>query len=126
MRPIVLYPSQVNINNIEPEKILPGTLRRSQNELNNNNSLMVIGQGFDPRKENRDLHVSFTKPKETKFQRKVVSSQSARKTLEVGEKFVGAVDDYFMSNSMKIPSKNKITDITQDNNDKNLNMQKKS
>ena len=125
MRPIVLYPSQVNINNIEPKKILPGTLRLSQNELNNNNnnSLMVIGQGFDPRKENRDLHVSFTKPKETKFQRKVVSSQSARKTLEVGEKFVGAVDDYFMSNSMKIPSKNKITDIVKfaENLEKSLN-----
>ena len=84
---------------------------------------MVIGQGFDPRKENRDLHVSFTKPKETKFQRKVISSQSARKTLEVGEKFVGAVDDYFMSSSMKIPSKNKITDIVKfaENLEKSLN-----
>ena len=126
MRPIVLYPSHVNIHNIEPEKILPGTLRRSQENFNNNNntnSLMVIGQGFDPRKENRDLHVSFTKPKETKFQRKVISSQSARKTLEVGEKFVGAVDDYFMSSSMKIPSKNKITDIVKfaENLEKSLN-----
>ena len=126
MRPIVLYPSHVNIHNIEPEKILPGTLRRSQENFNNNNntnSLMVIGQGFDPRKENRDLHVSFTKTKETKFQRKVISSQSARKTLEVGEKFVGAVDDYFMSSSMKIPSKNKITDIVKfaENLEKSLN-----
>ena len=43
--------------------------------------------------------------------------------MKVGEKFVGAVDDYFMSNSMKIPSKNKITDIVKfaENLEKSLN-----
>lgn len=33
MRPIVLYPDPVKIYNQQPDKILPGSLRRSQEEI---------------------------------------------------------------------------------------------
>ena len=52
MKPIVLFPDPVRIYNQQPEKILPGSLRRSQEEIkefensNARKNMMVIGQGF--------------------------------------------------------------------------------
>ena len=118
MRPIVLYPDPVRIYNEQPEKILPGTLRRSQEEIkeyeNQNKSrknMMVIGQGKALPKTYRDNHVTFNRPKENRFRRKATSTKAARKTLRDSEDFVSALDDYFTSTDFKVPPKSDINVI---------------
>ena len=118
MKPIVLYPDPVRIYNEQPEKILPGSLRRSQEEIkeyeNQNKSrknLMVIGQGKTMAKSSRDNHVTFNKPKENRFRRKATSTKAARKTLRDSEDFVSALDDYFTSTDFKVPPKSNINVI---------------
>ena len=114
MKPIILYPDKVNINRIELDPVYPGQLKNSNRKINNNNNMMIIGQGFDPRKEGKDNHVTFEKPKLSNFKRNEVSSASARKTLNTSEKFFSSIDDYFISNSMKIPSRKKIDEIAKE------------
>ena len=118
MKPIVLYPDPVRIYNQQPEKILPGTLRRSQEEIkeweNQNKSrknMLVIGPGKTNTKTYRDNHVTFNKPKENRFRRKATSTKAARKTLRDSEEFVSALDDYFMSTDFKVPPKSNINVI---------------
>ena len=118
MRPIVLYPDPVRIYNEQPEKILPGTLRRSQEEIkeyeNQNKSrknMMIIGQGKTLSKTYRDNHVTFNRPKENRFRRKATSTKAARKTLRDSEDFVSALDDYFTSTDFKVPPKSDINVI---------------
>jgi len=116
MKPIILYPDKVNIYREEPDPVIPGQLRKTNENFNNTNknSMMIIGQGFDPRKEGKDNHVIFEKPKLSNFKRNEVSSASARKTLNTSEKFFSSIDDYFISNSMKIPSRKKIEEIAKE------------
>ena len=118
MRPIVLYPDPVKIYNEQPEKILPGTLRRSQEEIkeyeNQNKSLknmMVIGQGKTFNKTYRDNHVTFNKPKDNKFRRKATSTKAARNTLRDSEEFVAALEDFFTSTDFKVPPNHDINTI---------------
>ena len=118
MKPIVLYPDPVRIYNEQPEKILPGTLRRSQEEIkeyeNQNKyrkNMMVIGQGKTLPKTYRDNHVTFNRPKENRFRRKATSTKAARKTLRDSEDFVSALDDYFTSTDFKVPPKSDINVI---------------
>ena len=88
MKPIVLFPDPVRIYNQQPEKILPGSLRRSQEEIkefensNARKNMMVIGQGFGNKNNIRDNHVIFENPKEKKFRRKATSTRLARNTLK--------------------------------------------
>ena len=121
MKQVILYPDKVNIYRKELKPIIPGQLRRSNENINNSNinkdsknNLILIGQGFDPRKENKDNHVSFGKPNFSNLKKNEVSSAHARKTLNTSEKFFSSIDDYFISNSMKIPSKKKIDEIAKE------------
>ena len=118
MRPIVLYPDPVKIYNQQPDKILPGSLRRSQeeikqyeNESNARKNMIVIGKGFDNKNVCKDNHVIFEPPKEKKFRRKATSTKSARNTLRDSEKFVDALENYFLSTDLKVPPKNEIKTI---------------
>ena len=118
MRPIVLYPDPVKIYNQQPDKILPGSLRRSQeeikqyeNESNARKNMIVIGKGFDNKNICKDNHVIFEPPKEKKFRRKATSTKSARNTLRDSEKFVDALENYFLSTDLKVPPKNEIKTI---------------
>jgi len=88
MKPIVLYPDPVPIYNEQPAKILPGSLRRSQEEIKayerqnkESTNIMVIRQVKNMLKTYRDNHVIFNKPKENKFRRKATSTKTARNTL---------------------------------------------
>ena len=124
MKPIVLYPDPVRIFNEQPEKILPGSLRRSQEEIEEfekNQSLknmMVIGQGSTNKsnryKTHRDNHVTFNKPKPNRFKRKATSTKAARNTLRDSENFVELLDNYFMSSDMRIPPEKDINVILKD------------
>ena len=121
MKQVILYPDKVNIYRSELTPIIPGQLRRSNENINNSNinqnsknNLILIGQGFDPRKENKDNHVSFEKPNFSNLKKNEVSSAHARKTLNTSEKFFSSIDDYFISNSMKIPSRKKIEEIAKE------------
>ena len=115
MKPIVLYPDPVRIYNEQPEKILPGTLRRSQEEIkeyeNQNNArknMMVIGNSNNiPNRTYRykDNHVIFNRPKSNRFRRKATSTKAARNTLLDSERFVEALEDYFTSTDFKVPPK---------------------
>lgn len=115
LKPYVLYPSRVKIENEEPEirKYQPPIQpQQSQEKYNTNtNSMMVIGKGFNPKKGDLDGHVKFRPAKENTYERKCISSRKARKALNVSEKFVGAVDDYFYASEMKIPARNQIGDV---------------
>ena len=118
MKPIVLFPDPVRIYNQQPEKILPGSLRRTQEEIKefeNSNyakkNMIVIGQGFDNKNNVKDNHVIFEKPKEKRFKRKAVSTRKARKTLLKSEKFVEALENYFLSTDLKVPPKYEINKI---------------
>ena len=118
MKPIVLYPDPVRIFNEQPQKILPGTLRRTQEEIkeyelqnNSRKNMMVIGQGKNTSKTYRDNHVTFNKPKENRFKRKATSTKAARNTLLESEDFVKALEDYFTSTDYRVPAKNSINDI---------------
>ena len=70
MKPIVLYPDPVRIYNEQPEKILPGSLRRSQEEIkefenqnNTNRNMMIIGRSNNNKSRTyKDNHVIFNKP----------------------------------------------------------------
>ena len=120
MKPIVLFPDPVRIYNQQPEKILPGSLRRSQEEIkefensNARKNMMVIGQGFGNKNNIRDNHVIFENPKEKKFRRKATSTRLARNTLKKSEKFVGALENYFLSTDLKVPPKYHIKTILND------------
>ena len=118
MRPIVLFPDPVKIYNQQPEKILPGSLRRSQEELknfqNSNNArknMVVIGQGFDNKNNVKDNHVIFESPKEKKFRRKATSTKAARNTLKKSEEFVDVLENFFLSTDLKVPPKKDIKSI---------------
>ena len=118
MKPIVLYPDPVRIFNEQPAKILPGSLRRSQEEIKAYESqnkastnMMVIGQGKNISKTYRDNHVIFNNPKENKFRRKATSTKAARNTLLESEDFVKALEDFFTSTDFKVPPKTNINDI---------------
>jgi len=117
MRPIVLFPDPVRIYNQQPEKILPGSLRRSQEEIkefensNARKNMMVIGQGFGNKNNIRDNHVIFENPKEKKFRRKATSTRLARNTLKKSEQFVEALENYFLSTDLKVPPKYDIKTI---------------
>ena len=124
MKPIVLYPDPVRIFNEQPDKILPGSMRRSQEEIKEfekNQSIknmMVIGQGStnksDRYKTHRDNHVTFNKPKPNRFKRKATSTKAARNTLRDSENFVELLDNYFMSSDMRIPPEKNINVILKD------------
>ena len=119
MRPIVLYPDPVKIYNVQPDKILPGSLRRTQEEIkefeNSKNTvrknMMVIGQGFNNKNRYKDNHVIFEHAKENKFRKKATSTKSARNTLRDSEKFVDALENYFLSTDLKVPPKYDINTI---------------
>ncbi len=116
MKPIVLYPSRVKIYRQEPQPILPGTKREDRKnsrlrENQNQNSLMVIGKGFDPRQNPGMSTVSFHPAKVQHFKRRCFSSKEARDALRKSEELYSEMDDYIKSSEMKIPSKNKIQDI---------------
>ena len=113
MKPYVLYPSKVKIDYDEPQPtgFRTNPLIMSSQEKYDKNSMMVIGKGYSPKKTDNDNHVRFRPSKENTYERKYISSRKARKTLNVSEKFVSAVDDYFYSSEMKIPARNKIEDI---------------
>ena len=115
MKPIVLFPDPVRIYNQQPEKILPGSLRRSQEEMkefeNSKKNMIVIGQGYDNKNNVKDNHVIFEKPKEKRFRRKATSTRTARKTLQKSEKFVDALENYFLSTDLKVPPKYDINKI---------------
>ena len=118
MRPIVLYPDPVKIYNEQPEKILPGSLRRSQEEFkryDNNNkvrqNMMVIGTGYNPQNMNKDNHVTFEYPKDKKFIRKNSFTNHARKTLRDSENFVDALENFFISTDLNVPPKYNIKTI---------------
>ena len=120
MKPIVLYPDKVNINRIELDPVIPGQLKKqNRNDYNQSQNEFVIGEANntqikEKKKEIKDNHVSFEKPKFSNFKRNEVSSASARKTLNTSEKFFSSIDDYFISNSMKIPSRKKIDEIAKE------------
>ena len=121
MRPIVLFPDPVRVYNEQPEKILPGSLRRSQEEIkdfqNSNKvrrNMVIIGQGFDNKNKCKDNHVIFEAPKESKFRRKATSTRAARNTLAKSEKFVEVLENYFMSTDLKVPPKKDIKSILKD------------
>ena len=115
MKPIVLFPDPVRIYNQQPEKILPGSLRRSQEEMkefeNSKKNMIVIGQGYDNKNNVKDNHVIFEKPKEKRFRRKATSTRTARKTLQKSERFVDALENYFLSTDLKVPPKYDINKI---------------
>lgn len=113
MKPYVLYPSKVKIEYDEPQPTGYRTnpMLLSSQEKYDKNSMMVIGKGYSPKKSENDNHVRFRPSKENTYERKCISSRKARKTLNVSEKFVSAVDDYFYSSEMKIPARNKIEDV---------------
>ena len=125
MGKIVLHAKKIIETNPELDPLLPNKVKRNIIERNNksyyNNthtntfnpkeSMMIIGEGYNSKHKHQDNHVVYTQPKENLFERKCVSSRKARKTLLSSEKLFGAVDDYFASNEMKIPSKNKISEI---------------
>jgi hypothetical protein len=130
MGKFILTAKKITIKHNEPEPILPGKLRRKVEESKSNinvfnpkESMMIIGEGFKSKHNHIDNHVIYRRPKENKYERKSVSSRKARKTLMVSEKLFGAVDDFFTSNEMKIPSKNQINDIVKYSQDmeKSLN-----
>jgi hypothetical protein len=98
MKPIVLYPDPVRIFNEQPDKILPGTLRRSQEEIEefekknkSKYNMMIIGQGKNTSITCRDNHVVFNKPAENRFKRKATSTKAARNTLLESEDFVKSI-----------------------------------
>ncbi len=113
----MLFPDPVRIYNQQPEKILPGSLRRSQEEIkefensNARKNMMVIGQGFGNKNNIRDNHVIFENPKEKKFRRKATSTRLARNTLKKSEQFVEALENYFLSTDLKVPPKYDIKTI---------------
>ena len=118
MKPIVLYPDPVRIFNEQPDKILPGSLRRSQEEIQEyekdraKTNMMVIGQSSANKSRTyRDNHVTFNKAKDNKFRRKATSTKAARNTLRESEEFVDALDNYFLSTDFKIPPKHNINVI---------------
>ena len=118
MKPIVLYPDPVRIFNEQPDKILPGTLRRSQEEIEefekknkSKYNMMVIGQGKNTSITCRDNHVVFNKPAENRFKRKATSTMAARNTLLESEDFVKSLEDFFTSTDFRVPSKTNINDI---------------
>ena len=130
MGKFILTAKKITIKHNEPDPILPGKLRRKVEESKSNinvfnpkESMMIIGEGFKSKHNHIDNHVIYRRPKENKYERKSVSSRKARKTLMVSEKLFGAVDDFFTSNEMKIPSKNQINDIVKYSQDmeKSLN-----
>ena len=130
MGKFILTAKKITIKHNEPEPILPGKLRRKVEESKSNinvfnpkESMMIIGEGFKSKHNHIDNHVIYRRPKDNKNERKSVSSRKARKTLMVSEKLFGAVDDFFTSNEMKIPSKNQINDIVKYSKDmeKSLN-----
>ena len=118
MRPIVLYPDPVKIYNEQPEKILPGSLRHSQEEVKayesqnrSRTNMMVIGQGSTKPRTYRDNHVTFNKPKANRFRRKATSTKAARKTLMDSEEFVMNLEDFFTSTDFKVPPRKDIQTI---------------
>ena len=124
MKPIVLYPDQVKIYNKEFEKILPGEegrKQRNKNRTQNSNYMtdkeIVIGEATLMNKTNKtnkpqkDNHVIFNNPKANRFRRKATSTKAARNTLRDSEKFVQALEDYFLSLDMKVPPQNDIHKI---------------
>lgn len=124
MGKIVLHAKKVIETNPELDPLLPPKVTRNfartnrtyynnthSNTFNPKESMMIIGEGCNTKHKHQDNHVIYTQPKENLFERKSVSSRKARKTLLSSEKLFGAVDDYFASNEMKIPSKNKISEI---------------
>lgn len=108
MQKVIVYPNRVRIHHVQPDK--KTHINQSPNTNTNANHLVVIGRSINMNQIN-DNHVHFTKPKEIKYKPRALSSKTARKTLLVSEKFVGAVGDYFNSSEMKIPSKNTIDQI---------------
>lgn len=112
MRPTVLYPNRVRINIVQPQR---RTLNQSLTRTEGNQGkdpLMVIGKKVDANKDQHsDDHVKFTQSREVVYKPRALSSNKARKTLLVSEKFVGAVQDYFRSSEMKIPARNSINEI---------------
>ena len=113
MRPIVLYPDPVKIYNEQPDKILPGSLRRSQEEIKEfeHKNMMVIGKGYTSQNKFKDNHVTFQYPKDKKFIRKNSFTNQARKTLRDSENFVGALENFFISTDLNVPPKNDIKTI---------------
>ncbi len=125
MRPIVLYPDPVRIFNEQPDKILPGTLRRSQEDIEEfeksnkaKRNMMIIGQGRNTAVTCRDNHVVFNKPAENRFRRKATSTRAARNTLLESEDFVKSLEDFFNSTDFKVPSKTNINDILENKAEK--------
>ena len=121
MRPIVLYPDPVKIYNEQPDKTkyLPGALRNSQdryrgeydNKINDKKNTVIIGQNYNNQNKNKDNHVIFEPPKESKYRKKATSTKSARKTLRDSENFVDALENYFLSTDLKVRPKYDIKTI---------------
>ena len=76
--------------------------------------MLIIGKNYNSFNDKIDNHVSFDKPKISIIKRKEISSADARKILNTSERFFGSIDDYFISNNMKIPPKKEIKDIVID------------
>ena len=115
MNKITILPNKVTINRIEQEKENNKLLNNSNKKhLQNSNSMLIISKSYNPINEKIDNHVSFEKPKINKLIRKEISSADARKVLNTSERFFGSIDDYFISNNMKIPPKKEIKDIVID------------
>ena len=115
MNKISILPNKVTINRIEPEKEINKIFNNTNDKnLQNSNSMLIIGKSYNTINEKNDNHVSFEKPKINKIKRKEISSADARKVLNTSERFFGSIDDYFISNNMKIPPKKEIKDIVID------------
>ena len=115
MSKMTILPNKVTINRINQEKENNKIFNNSNKKnLQNSNSMLIIGKNYNSLNDKIDNHVSFDKPKISKIKRKEISSADARKILNTSERFFGSIDDYFISNNMKIPPKKEIKDIVID------------
>ena len=115
MSKMTILPNKVTINRINQEKENNKIFNNSNKKnLQNSNSMLIIGKNYNSFNDKIDNHVSFDKPKISIIKRKEISSADARKILNTSERFFGSIDDYFISNNMKIPPKKEIKDIVID------------
>lgn len=112
IKPTVVYPNRVRIHIVAPENKTFKQSRTLTEGNKNKDSFILIGKKVNVNKDlHTDDHVQMKQSREVVYKQRALSSNKARKTLLVSEKFVGAVHDYFRSSEMKIPAKNSIDQI---------------
>ena len=114
MKPFVLYPDYVYVPQFPETTVKLNPLDKKPNYLTLKDPDSKVEVRRYPPNTHRKCNVSFSKPKENRFKRKATSTRKAREILKKAEEFADVLENYFLSNEMKIPPKKNADVILKD------------